>query len=149
MDATAPPAPTLVEPTAGARQKANGTFEWNPVTDPSGLTYVLEIFNSQSFDSASLLLRKTDLTSAQYTLTKEEKLKATKKDAPDFWRVRAIDNASNESPWSNARSFVVGSPFPTWALWTLIGLGALIIILFAYWLGRRGASKTPSTRIEG
>jgi hypothetical protein len=129
------------------RQKAQGTFTWNTVSDPSGVTYDFEIASSASFASGTILVQKTGLTETEYTLLKEEALKSTKKDAPDFWRVRAVDNASNSGNWSNVWSFTVGSVLPAWALWTLIGLGALIIVLFAFWLGRRSGPKTASTRI--
>ncbi len=146
MEATPPPAPTQVEPIAGSRLKNEGTFTWSPVTDPSGVTYVFQIGGDSGF--SSILLEKTNMTASQYTLTKEEKLKPTKKDKPDYWRVRAIDGASNEGAWSNARSFTVGSPFPVWAIWTLVGLGALIILLFAFWLGRRTSARPPTTRLD-
>jgi hypothetical protein len=148
MDATPPAAPSLVIPETGKRQKATGDFTWNAVSDPSGVTYVLQIASDASFSSASILLEKKGLTTTEYTLTKAEKLKNTKKDAPDFWRVRAVDNASNEGNWSNIWSFTVGGVLPTWALWTLIGLGAVIILLFAFWLGRRSSgSHSSPTRI--
>jgi hypothetical protein len=148
MEAMPPPAPTQVEPLAGSRLKGDGTFTWSPVSDPSGVTYVFQIAGDSGFTSSSILLTKEAMTNAQYTLTKEEKLKPTKKGKPAYWRVKAIDGASNEGAWSNARSFTVGSPFPAWAIWTLVALGAVIIILFAFWLGRRTSPKPPSTRLD-
>jgi hypothetical protein len=148
MESTPPPAPAQTEPIAGSRLKGDGVFTWSPVTDPSGVTYVFQIATDSAFTTSSILLEKTDLTSSQYTLTKEEKLKPTKKDLPDYWRVRAIDGASNEGAWSNARSLIVGSPFPAWAVWTLVGLGAVIVLLFVFWLGRRTSAKPPTTRLD-
>jgi hypothetical protein len=148
MDATAPPAPTLVSPDAGIRAKATPTLIWNPVADPSNVTYTLQI--STDTGSSTLVLEKTGISTSEYTLTKDEKLKTLSKDNAYYWRVKAIDGAFNEGGYSNARSFVVGSAFPVWALWTLIGLAALIILLFVYWLGRRTAvARPPSTRLEG
>lgn len=148
MDATAPTSPVLATPETGVRQKATGKFTWNSVTDPSGITYELQIANDASFSAASMIFEKKGLTATEYTLTKAEKLKNTKKDAPDFWRVRAVDGAENTGNWSNIWSFTVGSILPAWALWVMIILGAAIILLFAFWLGRRSSgSKRISTRI--
>jgi len=148
MDATVPVSPILTEPETGERQKATGKFIWNAVSDPSGVTYELQIASDTSFSAASIVLEKKGLTTTEYTLTKAEKLKNTKKDAPDYWRVRAVDGAENAGNWSNIWSFTVGSVLPAWALWVLIGLGAVIIILFAFWLGRRSSgSRRISTRI--
>ncbi len=148
MDATVPVSPVLTEPKTGERQKATGKFIWNAVSDPSGVTYELQIASDTSFSAASIVLEKKGLTTTEYTLTKAEKLKNTKKDAPDYWRVRAVDGAENAGNWSNIWSFTVGSVLPAWALWVLIVLGAVIIILFAFWLGRRSSgSRRISTRI--
>jgi hypothetical protein len=91
-----------------------------------------------------LVLERASLSATKYTLTEADNLQPTKRNKPDYWRVRAIDGASNVGPWSNIRSFTVGAPFPAWALWTIIGLGALIIALFAFWLGRRTKASTAS-----
>jgi hypothetical protein len=148
MDTTAPASPTMVKPETGERQKATGKFTWNSVSDPSGITYELQIASDVSFSASSMILEKKGLTATEYTLTKAEKLKNTKKDAPDFWRVRAVDSAENAGNWSNIWSFTVGGVLPAWALWVLIGLGAVIILLFAFWLGRRSSGgRRISTRI--
>jgi hypothetical protein len=144
MDGNPPPAPVLLEPQPGIRAKAEPALSWSPVSDPSGVTYVLQIANNPGF--SAIVLEKTGLATTGYTLSKAEKLKPTPKDGAYYWRVKAIDGASNEGGWSNAQSFLVGSPFPAWALWTLIGLGALIVLLFAYWLGRRGAVNRPPAK---
>ncbi len=147
MEGTPPATPALILPDAGVRTNATPTLTWNPVSDPSGVTYTLQISSDTNF--STLIMEKPGLTISQYTLTKDEKLKPVSRDNAYYWRVKATDGAFNESGWSNARSFIVGSAFPTWALWTLIGLGAVIILLFVYWIGRRTAStRPPSTRLE-
>ena len=88
------------------------------------------------------MLKKEGLTSSEYTITKEEKLESTKKEAPYYWQVKAIDGASNESEWSTPGSFYVGFQWPElkgWLLFLVIGVGALLIGLFGFWLGRRTA----------
>ncbi len=144
VESTPPPAPTLTEPDTGVSQEVDGFFTWSAVTDPSGVSYDLQIASSSSFESGSLVLERTSLSVTKYTLTEADKLQPTKRNKPDYWRVRAVDGASNVGPWSNIRSFTVGTPFPAWALWTIIGLGALIIALFAFWLGRRTKASTAS-----
>lgn len=147
MEGTPPAPPALLLPDAGIKTKSTPTLTWNPVSDPSGVTYTLQVSSDTNF--SSLIMEKTGLTTPQYTVTKEEKLKPVSRDNAYYWRVKATDGAFNESNWSNARSFMVGSSFPTWALWTLIGLGAVIILLFVFWLGRRAAiQRPPSTRLE-
>jgi hypothetical protein len=147
MESSPPPAPALVEPEPAARAEAGATMVWGSVADPSGVKYTLQIALGTSF--SSLVFEKTGLTTTEYTLTEDEKLQPSTKDNPYYWRVKAIDGAGNESNWSNARSFSVGTPFPMWAIYVLIGLGVLIIILLAFWLGRRAAVNKPrSTRLD-
>jgi hypothetical protein len=141
MDSTSPLAPTLLQPETGMRQKAQSTFSWNPVSDPSGVTYVLQIADNMDFSPKSVLLEKKGLTLTEYTLTETEKLKATGKNAPYYWHVKAIDGASNESEWSNGWTFTVGDILPAWALWTFIIIGVLSVSLFAFWFGRRTATS--------
>ena len=88
-DTQAPPVPTLVSPTDGTTtDDTTPTFDWSDVTDPSGVTYTLEIGT----------LTKTGLTTSTYTLTSGEALS----DGNYSWRVRAVDGASNAGDWSDA-----------------------------------------------
>jgi hypothetical protein len=50
------------------------------------------------------------LTGSEYTLTREEKLAAVKRESPYYWSVKAIDGAANESEWSAPGSFYVAAP---------------------------------------
>jgi phosphodiesterase/alkaline phosphatase D-like protein len=116
------------------------TFQWSAVTDSSGVTYTLQIATDATF--TKLVLEKKGLTSAEYTLTKDEKLSSVSKDTPYYWRVKAIDGASNESAWASAGSFYVGFFFTqTTLIYILIGIGAVILILLAFWLGTRRSSR--------
>ncbi len=71
----------------------------------------------------------------------QKKLAPTKKDAPYYWRVKAIDGASNESKWSDPVPFYVRSRFALsgWARNALIGLGVAGGVFLGFWLGRRTA----------
>ncbi len=112
------------------------------VTDDSlPITYTLQIATDDQFTTDSILLEKTGLTESEYTLTSEERLPSVKKEAPYYWRVRAIDAASNESGWTGTGSFYVGFIFnmPTWAIYTLFVIGALLLGALGFYLGRRTA----------
>ena len=138
MEATPPPAPQLVLPLDATKAKSEATFEWNGVSDPSlPVTYSLQVATDAGF--TSIVVRKPGLTETTYTLTKEEKLESTKKEAPYYWRVQAVDGADNESGWTSPSSFYVGFTFALtgWILYVLIGLAGLILLLVGILVGRR------------
>ena len=124
------------------RENARPTFSWLGVTDTSGLTYSLQIAADANFNT--IILEKENLTITQYGVSETEKLKATGKEEPYYWRVKAIDLASNESEWSNPDTFYV-SFLADWLKYTLIVLGAAAGALLIFWLGmltgRRGWTK--------
>ncbi len=137
MESVPPPVPAPQIPLLEDKAKSQAYFDWDEVTDPSGVTYSLQIATNQGF--SSLLLEKTGLTESEYTLTKEEKLVSTKKDAPYYWRVQAVDGAGNESGWTTPGAFYVGFSLslPTWALYTLLGIAGVLLLLVGFLLGRR------------
>ena len=142
MESGAPsvPAPLLPETDIKVDQPAH--FDWEDVTDDSlPVTYSLQVATSDDFTANSIVLEKTGLAESEYTLTEEEQLEPVNKEEPYYWRVSAADGAFNESEWSTPRSFYVGAPFalPGWALYTLIGVGALLIGLLVFWVGRKTA----------
>lgn len=141
VESTPPPVPTLLLPVTGTKPKQPVAFDWGDVTDPSApVTYDLQVATDDLF-TAPLLLDKTGLTSSEYTMTEAEKLKSTSKDEPYFWRVRATDAASNVSNWSTPESFYVGFifEFSGWVMYTILGLGGLLLLLIGYLIGRKSA----------
>ncbi len=139
IESEAPPIPTPLLPSDGSKVKAEAYFDWEDVDDPSlPITYCFQVAPDRDF--TAIVLEKR-LTVSEYTLTKAEKLAAVKKESPYYWRVKAIDSAANESEWSEPNSFYVGFPFalPKWAIYTLIGVGALVIGFLAFRLGKRTA----------
>jgi hypothetical protein len=124
MESNPPPTPQLVSPENGLRQGSRPTFVWGAVSDPSGVTYTLQIAPDGSF--VTLLLEKRGLTQPQYTLAGEEALRATDSDVPYYWRVRAVDGAENESNWAAARSFYVRY-LPIWALIVIIVVVSVVV----------------------
>jgi hypothetical protein len=139
MESKAPPTPKPLLPLMGDKAKSKAYFDWEDVTDDSlPVTYTLHIASDADFKT--MLVEKTGLTTSEYTLTDEQKLESTKKEAPYYWRVRAIDAASNASDWSGAGTFYVGFIFPEikgWLLYVLIGVGALVLFFLGLWVGRR------------
>ncbi|MBI4303928.1 MAG: hypothetical protein HY665_06280 [Chloroflexi bacterium] len=133
MESTPPPAPTAVAPETGSRQSSRPTLQWGSVTDPSGVSYTLQIAKDAAF--TAILLEKKDLTVTQYQLSGTEKLPSTSRNAPYYWRVKAVDRASNESPWV-VSNFYVGL-LPEGVKYVLIGLGALVLFVVLFSLGMR------------
>ncbi len=137
MESDPPPVPALALPENGARQNSRPAFKWGAVTDPSGVTYTLQVAIDDSF--RTLILEKPGLTQAQYTLSREEGLNATDSNTPYYWRVKAIDGAANESAWSTPRSFSV-SFIPQWAIYVLIIAASVAIsVLISRKIWHKGA----------
>lgn len=131
MESTAPPKPTLSSPTNDSRvgfiRKVTPTFQWQAVDDPSGVSYNLEISTSAGF--ALVLISKTNLAQASYTLIKEEALSY----GTYYWRVKAIDGAQNDSGWSTVYSFKSGL-LPLWAFIAIVALIAVLVGILLYFL---------------
>jgi hypothetical protein len=136
MESTAPPIVQLLQPEAGQRLSLFGdvpvTWKWSEVTDPSGVTYVLEV--SSTADFSNIVLRKADLSTATYTTTAVDTLPL----GQYFWRVKAIDGAYNESAWTAPADFRTGL-MPLWAFILSI-MGALVVVVVLAIFVRRAAS---------
>jgi hypothetical protein len=108
MESEAPSAPVLVQPVGTGQARAETQFDWADVEDPSlPVTYRFQVASDRDF--TAMVLAK-DLADSEYTLSREERLAAVKKEAPYYWRVQAVDGAANESPWSDVESFYVAAP---------------------------------------
>jgi len=142
MESEPPPVPRLKLPEEGSRAEAETHFDWESVSDESlPVTYALQVATDEDFTTDSIVLEKEGLTDSDYTITRaEEKLAPRRKETPYYWRVKAIDSASNESQWSTPGSFYVGSRFvmPRGAIYALIAIG---VGFLAFWLGRRTAYR--------
>lgn len=82
---------------------ARTTFDWTDIDDLGNVSYTLQIARDGDFSSPALA--KEGLADSEYTLSKEDSL------ARDIysWRVKAVDDIGNESPWSEAQEFELGS----------------------------------------
>jgi hypothetical protein len=141
---SAPPTPALLLPASGSQAEIPVFFNWQGVTSLSPpITYSLQVATDLNF--TSIVLEKKTLTDSAYTLTEQEGPSEVKPEAPYYWRVKAIDNANNESEWSPPWSFHTGSPFalPGWVTYTLIGIGVIVVGFFAFRVGRRTAFRPP------
>lgn len=128
VESTPPPTPRLLLPEAGSRLGTIGktvvSFDWEEVTDPSGVYYTLEI--SPTSDFSGTVLRKDGLTASEYTLTKREALPRGKY----YWRVKAVDGAGNESGWATAQMLEIAAM--QWWLIAVILLGASLLIIIVW-----------------
>jgi len=142
MESTPPTTPVPLKPEMDIKAKAEAYFDWEDVTDPSGaVTYTLQIAIDEDFSQGSIVLEETGLIESEYTITGEERLKSVSKEAPYYWHVKAVDSASNESRWSGTGSFYVGFnlSLPQPVIYALCGVGALLLGILGFWLGRKTA----------
>ncbi len=141
MESTPPSYPVPLKPENGLEVKKEVHFDWENVTDPSGLTYTLQIATSEDFASSSVLLEETGLSTSEYTLTTLDVLQPVEKDVPYYWHVRAVDGAGNKSEWSGAGKFYIatGLKLSQGLTYTIIGVGAFLFAVLAFWLGRKTA----------
>jgi hypothetical protein len=147
VESVPPATPQPLKPEMNAKVKSPVTFSWQPSTDPAPasnpVTYELQISLSETFASGTVIIDDTGLATTNYNLTAAEEALLAGRTAPYYWRIKAIDAASNESPWTGTGAFYApgggASSFPSWALFTVIGVGAVIVFLIGYWLGRRSA----------
>ncbi len=138
-----PTAPQPLLPTTGAEVKTDTTFDWGDSTDADSLpvTYDFQIATSTTFGEGTVLVDKTGLATSTYTMTEAERLNVASEATPYYWRARAVDAAENASDWTSSAAFYIsgGTGLPSWAFYTILGIGAVILFGLGYWLGRRTA----------
>jgi hypothetical protein len=133
MESQAPPMPRLLLPEIGGKSEAEAYFRWEDVNDPSGASYTLQVATDANF--TSIVLEKEGLLQPEYAVSEGEKLASTKATAPYYWRVRAVDGASNVGDWSSSSLFYVGSSWLSdWLLYVVYGLGILFLALIVVFL---------------
>lgn len=96
VDTVAPAAPALLSPADGANiLDTTPTLDWADVSDPSGVTYRLQVDADAGFSSPATDV--VGLADSELTLAAALPL------GTFYWRVRSVDSAGNGS-WSEARS---------------------------------------------
>ena len=103
LDTTPPGKPTLISPPDGSTgDDTTPTFTWSQVTDPSGVTYTLEIaFGTADF--TNLAFTADGIQTTQFTLNSGDALAA----GDYIWHVRAVDGAGNTGDFSDPFIFTV------------------------------------------
>ncbi len=142
MESAAPQTPQPLKPEMGIKAKNDTFFDWQDVTDPSGVTYTLQVASDNTFAPNVIVLEKKGLTKSEYTITKAEQLKSTPKEKPYYWRIQAVDGASNASAWTTPGTFYLGGfpislSLPKPVQYGLMGVGEVVLLLIAFWIGRR------------
>jgi len=137
MESDAPPVPLPRLPEAAGTAEEKARFDWGDVTDPSGISYTLQVASDIDFNT--LAVDKQGIPFSEYTLTGDEKLVPAGQKAY-YWRVKAVDGASNGGEWSSVGLFYVG--FSRTAMsggvwYILYGLIALILAGLVFWFYRR------------
>lgn len=110
------------------------SFDWSDVTDPSGVSYTLQIATTPEF--SLVLVDKEELASSEYTLSGVEALSP----GDYYWRVRAVDGAGNMGQWSEAQQFQVRLMTTRSLVVLIISMVFLIAVLvfgFLFWRARR------------
>jgi hypothetical protein len=77
------------------------TFDWSEVDKPGNVKYTIQITLDDDFASPTIV--KEGLVDSEYTLSNKDILTPGNYN----WRVRAIDDVGNESPWSEVQQFEV------------------------------------------
>jgi len=141
MESTPPATPSPLKPEMDIQAEAETYFDWEDVTDPSGVTYTLQIATASDFSQGSIVLEKAGLTQSEYTIPTEGRLQSVSKEAPYYWHVKAVDGASNESQWTGTGKYYVGfsGSLPQYVIYIIIGVCALLFSIFTFWLGRKTA----------
>ena len=105
QDDVPPPAPALIAPGDGTTTNdATPNFEWTGVTDPSGVSYQLQVDDSVDFSSPELAV--SDLLMPTYNPSQGSG------DGAYSWRVRAVDGVGNSSNWSTVWGFTIDTNTP-------------------------------------
>jgi hypothetical protein len=115
----------------------------------SGTTYLLQVTIDDKFED--IILEKEGLVASEYTLTKEENLKPVVKNDSYYWRVKSVDNAGNESAWSEEASFYLGFvltlpngetelALSAIVVYIVVAIGVLVIST-AFFIGRRTSRR--------
>jgi hypothetical protein len=126
VESDPPPTPEPLSPVDGERvgfvRKVRPTFQWSGVSDPSGVSYSIQIATSPDFDPSSVLVSLKGLTGTSYTLASDPLPYGTY-----YWTVQAMDGAENEGGWAEVQSFRAGR-LPLWAFIVIIVFVAVILI---------------------
>lgn len=139
VESTPPLAPTTQLPADGDRATKDIHFEWSTVNDPSGVTYTFEVADDAQF--SNVIMSQANVTANYIDITEDSKM-LPGREKPYYWRVKAVDRASNEGMWSMVSSFYKGhtimtiiNNMPDWVKWVLVALGLVLFGFMFFWIG--------------
>jgi hypothetical protein len=142
VEAVAPKTPKPLLPAMGVTMKSPFKFDWEDVTDNSTpVTYKLQIATAPNFAADTIIIDKSGLNTSEYIVSETEVSKLKTDKGTLYWREKAIDSAQNESDWTGAGEFSVAQPFKFagWPMILIIVVGAIVMWLFGFWIGRKTA----------
>ena len=100
-------------------------FKWSDPNDIKSPEYILQVSKDEKFTD---VLFETNLSSPEYNAPVDLKLSS----GNYYWRVKTVDGQNNESGWSQASSFKIGSMPEIVGLFTiLITILVIAAIVFA------------------
>ncbi len=137
-DSTPPASATPLKPEYGSQQSSRPSFDWTDATDPSGVSYTLQVALDSAF--SRIVLIKEGLTVSEYKLTGDEKLNISVGDPPGtyYWRVAAIDNEGNTGTWSAVNEFTVKDFWQSgWPLYLAFITGGILLLALGVYIGMR------------
>jgi hypothetical protein len=154
VESTPPVAPTLVSPLDSAKITEDIHFEWNPVSDPSGIVYSFELADDAQF--SNIIVAEYNMAAPFYDLYDNGELLISR-EAPYYWRVMAIDGASNTSSWSSIGTFYkaitvnsIVTNMPAWTKYVLLFLGVVLVgfMLFLFSRALKRIRRTDEEEME-
>lgn len=127
-ETTPPPLPKIVSPGKGSVVGFIGdtkvNFKWTQVTDPSGVSYDLQVASDSKF--SDVIINQTKLTTTEYKSTDDEALAH----GEYYWRVRAVDGAGNASEWTAPSQMKAGfMAVSTFIIVVVVGLLVIVGIV--------------------
>jgi hypothetical protein len=124
IESVPPPFPKPFLPANNTGTRAAAYFDWEDVQDPSQpVVYRLQLASDLNF--SSMVLDKQGITASEYKLIANETLVTGQADTYYYWRIRAMDAASNEGEWSAPWAFYISPPPSTEPLLPIDGSKAL------------------------
>jgi len=100
--------PTLLLPGDGRLSIDTATLDWSDVTDPSGVTYDVQVDDTDD-TFGSLVVDETAVAASTYTT-------ASLANDTYYWRARAVDGAGNTGAWTSAWTFQVAVGVIAWQM---------------------------------
>jgi hypothetical protein len=146
VESDAPVAPEPLSPKEYGEVSSPIVLDWEGVYDISQpLVYDLQVARTADFRHP--VLEKSGLISSQFNISNGDTLLPNRRGSFYYWRVRAIDGASNVGEWSTPAVFVVKpmSVLPSWTKYVLILLQIVLTFVFGYRIWKNYQSEKKAS----